>query len=140
MRISARCDYACRALLELALHWPNAAPLPIYTIAQRQKIPMKYLIQILIQLKQMGLIKSTRGKAGGYMLARQPRRIAFHDVIKNVAGPLLPVADSAKESESVFTEIWKEVEEAIYIILRKVTFEDIINKTKTRVKVINYQI
>ena len=140
MRISARCDYACKALLELSLHWPDKDPLPIHVISKKQKIPTKYLIQILIQLKRIGLVNSIRGKDGGYVLARQPRRIALHEVIKNLVGPLLPLADSAREVQSVFTEIWKEIEGAIYAILRKVSFEDIVNKNKTNIKVINYQI
>ncbi|MGB3241335.1 MAG: Rrf2 family transcriptional regulator, partial [Candidatus Omnitrophota bacterium] len=62
MRISARCDYACRALLELSLHWPNEAPVHIQQISENQKIPERYLVQILIQLKRLGLVTSSRGK------------------------------------------------------------------------------
>ena len=65
MRISARCDYACKALLELTLHWPSKEPLQLHTISENQGISTKYLVHILIQLKRMGLIESIRGKQGG---------------------------------------------------------------------------
>ncbi len=93
MRISARCDYACRALLELALHWPNIEPVQTYTISEKQDIPMKYLVQILIQLKRMGLVESARGKHGGYSLAKPPNKISLGEVIREVGGPLLPMAN-----------------------------------------------
>ena len=53
MRVSAKCDYACKALLELALHWPNKEPVQIHEISEKQDIPIKYLVQILIQLKRI---------------------------------------------------------------------------------------
>ena len=75
MRISAKIDYACRALLELSLHWPNNIPLQINTIAQNQQMPVKFLTQILLQLKQIGYVQSVRGKKGGYLLAKAPQKI-----------------------------------------------------------------
>ena len=140
MRISARCDYACRALLELALHWPNRQPVQTSAISEKQGIPMKYLVQILIQLKRMGLVESVRGKQGGYYLAKPPDKISLGEVIREVGGPLLPMANSATKKESVFATIWTEVEEAMAKVLDKVTFEDILNKAKGMEGAIVYQI
>lgn len=140
MRISARCDYACKALLELSLHWPNKDPLPIHAISEKQDIPMKYLVQILIQLKRMGLVTSSRGKEGGYILAQPPGRIILGELMRYIGGPLLPVANSAMKKESVFATIWKEVEGAMAKVLDKVTFEDIGNKTRQMDRAIVYQI
>ncbi len=140
MRISARCDYACRALLELAFHWPNKDPVQTYTISERQDVPMKYLVQILIQLRRMGLVKSVRGKQGGYYLAKPPGKISLGEVIREVGGPLLPMANSATKKESVFATIWTEVEEAMARVLDKISFEDILNKAKGIEAAIVYQI
>lgn len=140
MRISARCDYACKALLELALHWPDKKPLQIHRISERQDIPMKYLVQILIQLKRMGLVNSRRGKEGGYNLTRPPDKITLGEVIRALGDPLLPLANSAAKENSVFVTIWHEVEDAMARILDKVTFEDIANKVRGMEKAIIYQI
>lgn len=140
MRISARCDYACKALLELALHWPNKGSLTIHTISEKQNIPVKYLVHILIQLKMMGLVESLRGKQGGYRLAKPPNRISLGEVIREVGGPLLPVANSVTKEESVFAVIWREVEGAMAKVLDKMTFEDISNREQGMKGAIVYQI
>ena len=140
MRISARCDYACRALLELALNWSNRESLTIHRISERQRITMKYLAHILIQLKGMGLVESLRGRQGGYRLAKPPNRISLGEVIREVGGPLLPMASSAASQESAFTVIWKEVEGAMAKVLDGITFEDICDKEKDMRGTIGYQI
>jgi Rrf2 family protein len=140
MRISARCDYACKALLELALHWPSKAPIQVHAISEKQDIPMKYLVQILLQLKRMGLVESIRGKQGGYILAKTPNRISLGEVMREIGGPLLPVVNSAAKVGSVFATIWNEVEEAMAKVLDKITFEDISNKAKGIHGAIIYQI
>ena len=93
MRVSAKCDYACKALLELALHWPNKEPVQIHEISEKQDIPIKYLVQILIQLKRIGFVDSIRGKEGGYNLAIAPDRITLGKVMREIGGPLLPMAN-----------------------------------------------
>lgn len=140
MRVSARCDYACRALLELTLHWPNKEPLQIHMISEKQDIPLRYLVQILIQLKRLGLVVSTRGKEGGYILAKPPDSISLGQVMRQMGGPLLPIVNSALKRESVFAAIWSEVERAMADVLDKITFEDILNKAKSKDKAIIYQI
>ena len=140
MRISARCDYACRALLELSLHWPSSDPLQIQQISERQDIPFRYLVQILIQLKRMGLATSLRGKQGGYNLAKAPREISLGEVMREIGGPLLPIARTVVKEKSVFSGVWKEVEGAMTKILDRVTFEDICEKIKHKENIIMYQI
>ena len=139
MRISARCDYACRALLELSMRWPNKEPVQIQNISRNQNIPLRYLIQILIQLKRLGLVTSIRGKSGGYNLAKAPNQIKFGEVMRIVNGPLLPLADTVKRDESVFSVVWKQTEGAMARILDRITFGDIVNKAKEN-GVTNYQI
>ena len=140
MRISARCDYACRALVELSLRWPSKDPMRINDLAERQGIPLRYLVQILLQLKQLGWVKSSRGQKGGYNLAQAPERIILGEVIEAIGGPLLPIADTVGQEKSVFSGIWKEVEGSISLILGRVTFEDICKRVRGLDKVLIYQI
>ncbi|MDP8258125.1 MAG: Rrf2 family transcriptional regulator [Candidatus Aadella gelida] len=140
MRISAKCDYACRALLELSLHWPDKVPVHIKQISKNQEMPERYLVQILIQLKRLGLVTSSRGKEGGYILAKSPENIRLGEVMRAISGDLLPIADSALRNGSVFVGIWKEVEGAMEDILGKVSFADICRKLTQKEKVLMYQI
>jgi len=140
MRISAKCDYACRALLELSLHWPQREPLQIQHISKKQGIPVRYLVQILIQLKREGWVASSRGKEGGYTLIVPPVTISLGQVVRSVGGPLLPVANSAKGEKSIFKGVWGEVEGAISGVVDNVTFEDICKKANGLDNVIVYQI
>ena len=140
MRISAESEYACRALLELALNWPGQKLVQVSAIAKKQDIPIKYLEQILIQLKSARLVESVRGKQGGYRLAKDPRKINVGEVMRNIGGPLLQMADTATHKRSVFTAIWKEVEGSIVKVLDKVNFEDIANKAKSMEGAMVYQI
>ena len=140
MRISARCDYACRALLELSLHWPGKTPIRIQDISERQSIPERYLVQILLQLKRMGFVVSSRGKEGGYNLAMPPEDVRLGEVMRTFTGSLLPMADSAKENNSVFLGIWEEVEGVMADVLDNVSFADICKKTDQKEKVIVYHI
>ena len=127
MRISARVSYACYALLELSQHWPDDNPVQIHQIAEKQGIPMKYLIQILIQLKQLGLVKSVRGKKGGYLLAKAPNTINLGEVIREVSGPILQVNAGANGNGSsmLFKEIWRNVEKAAVDVVDDISFERI---------------
>jgi len=140
MRISARCDYACRALLELSLRWQDKAPVHIQEISREQEIPERYLVQILLQLKRLGFVNSSRGKEGGYNLARSPEEIRLGEVMRSISGPLLPMADSAANKGSVFMGVWKEVEGVMANVLDKVSFADICEKMEQKDKVIIYQI
>ncbi len=140
MRISARCDYACRAILELSMHWPRKKPVRIQDISEKQSIPERYLVQILLQLKRLGYVSSSRGKEGGYNLVIPPKSVRLGEVMRAISGPLLPMADSARENISVFLGIWKEVEEVMADVLDKVSFEDVCKRIKQKEKVIVYQI
>jgi Rrf2 family protein len=87
MRISAKAEYACVAMLELARNYNEAQPLRIKAIADSQGIPPRFLVQILLQLKAAGLVVSARGAAGGYQLSRPPTNITLAEVIKAIEVP-----------------------------------------------------
>jgi Rrf2 family cysteine metabolism transcriptional repressor len=101
---------------------------------------VRYLVQILIQLKRMGLVTSSRGKQGGYNLAKPPNWITLGEVVRHMTGPLFMTATGTGKKDSVFSTVWKEAEEALAEVLDKITFEDIANKTKDRQAAIIYQI
>jgi Rrf2 family protein len=79
---SAKAEYACIAMLELASRFGDPQPIRLSTIVDAHGIPKRFLVQILLQLKGAGLIASTRGAAGGYHLARAPEQITLADIIE----------------------------------------------------------
>src|SRR5258708_29558323 len=84
MRVSAKAEYACVAMLELAASYSEAQPVRIKAIADAQGIPQRFLVQILLQLKTAGLVASVRGAAGGYQLARSPQSISLAAIINAI--------------------------------------------------------
>lgn len=116
VRISTRGDYACRALLSLALHADTAGPTSVRDIAERTALPQPYLEQILLALKGAGLVKSKRGVGGGYVLAREPESIRLSEIVSAVDGPITlgdfgqPHQDGAcdHEGQCVLLGIWNE--------------------------------
>ena len=119
MRVSTRGDYACRALLSLALHAEGSGPTSVRDIAERTALPQPYLEQILLALKGAGLVRSKRGVGGGYVLARDPEDIRLSEIVSAVEGPISlgdfgePHQDGACEHEGqcVLTAVWNEAGE-----------------------------
>lgn len=87
MTFSAKTDYACLAMLELALRYAGREPVRLRDLADAHQIPSPFLVQILLQLKSAGLVESTRGAAGGYRLARTPQEISLADILEVMEGP-----------------------------------------------------
>jgi len=81
MKITYRGDYALKAVLDLALHYGTEA-ITIHDIAQRIDAPVKFMEQILLDLKKGGFIESRRGKVGGYLLSRSPEKITVGEVVR----------------------------------------------------------
>ncbi|MBC8230278.1 Rrf2 family transcriptional regulator [bacterium] len=132
MKISAKCEYACRAVLELSLQFGGNVPVQIQTIAGNQNIPEKYLVQILLQLKGAGFVASIRGKEGGYYLTKPPKRITLGEIIREIDGPLLSLSsvDNSTESARILKGIWQNVESSISGIVDNKTFEEISNEVE----------
>ncbi len=127
MKISAKIDYACRALLELSLHWPSQEPLQVEQIARRQRVPVKFLTQILIHLKQVGYVESVRGKKGGYLLRKLPKEIKLNAIMENFQD-----ANNSRDEKTnpIFSPIWREVNEEFQKSMEKFNFEDICNRKR----------
>ena len=114
VRVSTRGDYACRALLSLALHAEDQGPTSVRDIATRTALPQPYLEQILLVLKGAGLVKSKRGVGGGYVLARPAEEILLSEIVAAADGPITlgdfgqPHQDGACDHEGhcVLLAIW----------------------------------
>jgi len=91
MRITYKGDYALKTILDLALHYGNT-PVTIHDLAKQEDIPIKFLEQILLDLKRGGFVESRRGKIGGYLLAKAPSQIKLGEIIRFIDGPIEPVA------------------------------------------------
>ena len=93
MKISKRGEYALRALIDFGIAYELGRPLlKIAELVEKERLPVKFLEQILTQLKSGGYIETKRGKAGGYFLAKHPRDISLGRVIRLIDGPLAPIA------------------------------------------------
>ena len=119
VRVSTRGDYACRALLSLALRDDGVTPTSVRDIAERTGLPQPYLEQILLALKGAGLVRSKRGVGGGYVLARSADAITLGAIVSAVDGPIavgdfgLPHENGAcdHEGQCVLLDLWADVSE-----------------------------
>jgi Rrf2 family protein len=137
MRLSKEGEYALRAMIELSLNYRKGI-VHIHDIAQRERIPEKFLERILLTLKKAGLLKSTRGKNGGYSLMMPPDKISLAQVIRIIDGPLAPIGCVSKwahiscpdEKNCGLYSVMREVRNAIAKILEGVTFAEVCRRTK----------
>lgn len=131
MKVSTRTDYACRALLSLALH-AEERPTSVKEIAERTNLPQPYLEQILLQVKGAGLVRSKRGVGGGYVLARPPADINLADVFAAVEGPLTEKMQPHDHCEGhcVLQDIWSGVGEETRRFLEGYTLADLVERTR----------
>jgi Rrf2 family protein len=129
MRVSAKADYAVRAAVELAAG--GEGPIKGEAISQAQKIPLKFLENILGELKHAGLVRSQRGMDGGYWLARNADEITVADVIRAVEGPLASVRGDSPEAleyagrSEPLRNVWIAVRANLRAVLEDVTLADI---------------
>lgn len=136
MRVSTRGDYACRALLSLALHTDAAGavtPTSVRDIAERTGLPQPYLEQILLALKGAGLVRSKRGVGGGYVLSRPAEEIRIAEIVSAVDGPInvgdfgRPHQDGAcdHEGQCVLLALWSWAGEHMRELLEGYTLADV---------------
>ena len=130
MRVSAKTDYALRAAVELA-RYDSGEPVKGERIASAQSIPLRFLENILGELRKAGIVDSRRGVEGGYMLARPAAEIALADVIRAVDGPLAniggtrPDALSYDGSAETLRDVWVAVRAALRSVLEETTVADV---------------
>ena len=147
MKITYKGDYALKAVLELALHYGNGDVVTIHDMARQLDIPIKFLEQVLLDLKRGGYLAARRGKVGGYYLAKSPAAIKVGDIIRPIDGPIEPIACTKKEYSGcgdmykcVFRSIWQDVAKATSNIIDSITFENLANRILSQSTSVSYQI
>lgn len=131
MRITARTDYALRAAVELAAAEPGV-PVKAERLADAQKVPLKFLENILASLRHAGLVESRRGPEGGYLLARPPEEITLADILAAVDGPLTALMEEHDHCEGhcILQEVWVGVSDEMRTYLEGYTLADLVERTK----------
>jgi Rrf2 family protein len=136
MRVSAKTEYACIAMLELAAQFGAGEPTRIRQIAEKHGVPQRFLVQILLQLKGAGLVASVRGAAGGYRLLSPPDEVSLGRVMEVVDGL---AEDDQKTSASpdspavrVLSQAWKEVSAVQHKMLDGITLADLLERARSQ--------
>lgn len=137
MRISAKGEYATKAVLYLSLKYPQIAT--IHEVAEGHQIPIKYLEQILLALRKCGVLESRRGIHGGYTLARPPERISVGEVLRAVDGKFSEVACLRADAEGRcacpeaeacgLRQLWEELQESLDRVLFETSFAEVCRRT-----------
>ena len=131
VKVSAKSDYAVRALLELAV--AGEGPVKGERLAQAQEIPLKFLENILTDLRHAGIVRAQRGAEGGYWLARDPGEVTLGEVIRTVDGPLASVRGEAPEDVAYdgaaqnLRVVWVALRASMRSVVDEVTLEDVVN-------------
>jgi Rrf2 family protein len=125
MRISVKGEYALRAIFDLAAQ-PSEQPVKMAAVARRQKIPQKFLELILAELKRGGFVESRRGAEGGYLLARPADSLTAGEVLRFVEGAPGAKSRGRRKAVTPFSQIWREVDEAVSEIVDRTTFAGLV--------------
>ncbi|MBW8781841.1 MAG: Rrf2 family transcriptional regulator [Verrucomicrobia bacterium] len=124
MKLSVKVDYACRVLAQLAKYHGTDELAHIEQLAAIEAVPANYLVQILSELRNGGLITSRRGKQGGYALARPPKDITLYDIVKLIEGDLLELNGAGEgHSGRRVNQIWREVRASLEAKCRSFTLD-----------------
>jgi Rrf2 family protein len=136
VEISCKSEYAILALLEMATYYESGEPMQIRQIAAQQKIPDRYLEQLLATLRRGGILKSQRGSKGGYFLAREPRKINLLEILECLEGLDVRTGEDNDNSKTldgaVIEEIWQEACQAANSVLQNYTLQDLCEKRDSR--------
>jgi Rrf2 family protein len=144
MRISAKAEYACVAMLELAANFAESHHLRIKAIAEAQGIPPRFLVQILLQLKTAGLVISVRGASGGYQLARPPEAITLASVINAIDDRALAPRSALSEAKrspavGILLAIWQDMQAEEQRAMQRITLAELVRRIQEN-HALSYQI
>jgi Rrf2 family protein len=144
VRISAKAEYACVAMLELAANYREPQPVRVKVIADAQAIPQRFLVQILLQLKTAGLVASVRGASGGYQLTRPPESISLAAVINAIDDRSLLLHSALGETKrSPFIDallgVWRQIHAEEQRTLEKLSLAELLRRTQ-QTHSLSYQI
>ncbi|MCK4849757.1 MAG: Rrf2 family transcriptional regulator [Phycisphaerae bacterium] len=137
MNVSQKCQYALRAVFELAKYWGGGlGPISVSEIAKTQAIPPRFLELILGQLRQGGFVESRRGVHGGYLLPMDPARLYVGQIIRFIDGPVAPVRCVAGNKENdcplrgncAFMSMWSRARDAVAGVYDQTSFQNLIEE------------
>jgi len=135
MKISAKTEYACIAMVELASRFGSGEPVRIRKIAERHDVPPRFLVQILLQLKGAGLVASTRGAAGGYHLLKPPETVSLGEVMDVIDGSTNGNGKGCSASPDspavkVLMAAWHDVNRVEREMLNGITFAELLERAR----------
>jgi len=145
MRVSYKCDYALKVLLELALNVNNGV-MSSQELSKKLDIPLKFLEQVMADLRKGGFVESRRGNMGGYALIGDAAKITLGKVVRHIDGPTEPIEcinvdyKNCREIETcVFKHVWVRVDKAVNDVIDKVSLEEMAQDVQKQAAV-NYSI
>jgi Rrf2 family transcriptional regulator, cysteine metabolism repressor len=134
MKLSAKAEYACVAMVELAIRHQRNLPTSLKVIAENYRISQPFLMQIFMQLKGAGLVQSIRGAAGGYQLVRPPEEIRLAEIVDVIDGPARESSalDALPDTALMRTlrKTWIEMQRAARDVLSDITLADLARRTR----------
>jgi Rrf2 family protein len=135
MKVSAKTEYACIAMLELAAQYGSGEPVRIRRIAERHDVPPRFLVQILLQLKGAGLVSSVRGAAGGYLLIKPPEDVSLGRVMEVIDGSSednghTTSASPTSPAVKVLGQAWRDVTTVERQMLKDITLAELLERAK----------
>ena len=141
MKLSTRARYGLRALIDLGVY-SDMEVTSIQSIADRQKISVSYLEQLMAKLKRAGFVESTRGAGGGYRLAKHGEQISVGEVLRVLEGNLEAVSCSGYQEEEKCTEsdicvakyVWKRINDSIIEAVDTITLGELINESRMKLR------
>jgi Rrf2 family protein len=130
LKLSVKSDYAARAVLALARHYPDGGARPVDELAAPYGIPPNYLVQILIALKSKQIVRSVRGKEGGYLLARAPSEITMGDILRAVHGQCFDTpALGDPECPVELRSAWRRLQSAVDHAADSINFQQLLDES-----------
>ena len=135
MKLSVKSDYAARAVTGLARHYNSGEALKVEELAAQFDVPANYLVQILIELKAHQIVKSMRGKEGGYMLARPPAEITLGDVIRAIHGQVFDTpALNDQSCPAELRNAWKTLQMSLEQTASSINFQQLLDQAGAKEK------
>lgn len=128
VKLSVKVDYACRVLAQLARSYGSDRLAHIEDLARTEAVPANYLVQILSELRNGGLISSKRGKQGGYALAKAPQGVTLYDIVRLIEGDVLELSASGEGfSGPQVDAVWQDVKATLEQHCRTKTLDQMMN-------------
>ena len=135
MKLTVRSDYAARAVLGLARHFPGGEPQRAESLAAGQCLSANNLVHVLIELKSRHLVRSVRGKAGGYVLTRPPAEITLGDVLRCVYGEVLDTpALSDEDCAPELRRAWRKLQRNMETTADSINFQQLLDESAAKEK------